>query len=208
MYYVGTEFTPDNGGYKTLPNAQKQAKKKGLNVYDESGAQVWPELAAGEPGTGQEAPEKEAAGEITAEEEKAAETANTGAGEGKEPAAAETAEDAPQEATGAPGADAGQQAEGEENFLKVCCELARMATAGDVKEEKVSGTVRVIRPGMIAIRNAPRWEAGHKCGIAKTGYTARATGRYALPDGTLYKLETGRYISGRPEDTEFIPDEE
>lgn len=75
---------------------------------------------------------------------------------------------------------------------------------GELYERGAIGTVVVVRDGLVALRNAPKWEDGHKCGIAKTGYTAQAVGRFETPNGALYKLDTGKYISARPEDTKLI----
>ena len=59
MYFVGNTFDPDNGGYKTITQATKQAEKKKMKVFDETGAQVYPEPAAGEAGAAQEQPKSE-----------------------------------------------------------------------------------------------------------------------------------------------------
>lgn len=102
--------------------------------------------------------------------------------------------------------DNGAHSEKESYSDSTDADTLRKAAGGQLAEP-AAGTVTVTRDGMIAIRNAASWEDGHKCGIAKTGYTARVTERINAKGGTLYKMESGKYISGKPEDTKFTPDE-
>lgn len=178
MYFVGKEFEPENGGYKTLLQATKQAEKKGLKVFDESGAQVYPESeTAVEP---QEEVEAVIAVEATDE-------VLDGALEENPDGSVNT-----------------YNADGEKIGTVSKEEMERLrAAAGELYERGAIGTVVVVRDGLVALRNAPKWGAGHKCGVAKTGYTAKAIGRIETPNGALYKLDTGKYISARPEDTKL-----
>lgn len=211
MFYVGNTFDRDGGGYKTIQNAKKQAEKKGMKVFDENGEQVFPEVAEERATVPQDEPETVQAREITTEQEKAAETAQDGATGGVKIAGVELTDDVPAGALD-------ENPDGsvntyDENGQKVGTASAEEAeklqeAAGKIWQQEVAGTVEVVRDGMIALRNAPKWAAGHKCGIAKKGYKARVIGKIKTPDGALYKLENGRYISGREGDTVFTPDGE
>lgn len=173
MYFVGDKFEPQDGGYKTILQAKKQAEKKNMKVYNEEGVQVYPE-----------AEKTEVTGiEVTDE----------------------TPENTPQEA------------ENEKSGVNVYNEAGEVvaamteeeaeqleAEAAELHERGAIGTVIVVRDGLLALRNKPNWGSGYKCGIAKTGYTARAIGRVKAPEGDFYKLENGRYISARPEDTKLV----
>ena len=191
MYYVGTSFNPADGGYKTIQNAKKAADKINANVYDESGVVVYPE-------------QEPAADEMTVTQPEAAATPapepETDLTDDVPPGALEENPDGGVTAYDETGAKVGTVS-GEE------LEKLREA-AGEQFTEPAAGTVTVVRDGMIAIRNAASWEDGHKCGIAKTGYTARVTEHINIKGGALYKMESGKYISGRPEDTKFTPDNE
>lgn len=178
MYFVGKEFKPEGGGYKTLLQATKQAEKKGLKVFDESGAQVYPESETVE--EPQEEVETVIAVEVTDE-------VPDGALEENPDGSVNT-----------------YNADGEKIGTVSKEEMERLrAAAGELYERGAIGTVVVVRDGLVALRNAPKWGAGHKCGVAKTGYTAKAIGRIETPNGALYKLDTGKYISARPEDTKL-----
>jgi hypothetical protein len=179
MYYVGTSFNPANGGYKTIQNAKKAADKINANVYDESGVVVYPTIAADSSPT---------------------ETmAQNGAEMPDNISEGNFANEAESD-------DSGAHSEKESYSDSPDADALREATGGQLVEP-AAGTVTVTRDGMIAIRNAASWEDGHKCGIAKTGYTARVTERINAKGGTLYKTESDKYISGKPEDTKFTPDE-
>lgn len=179
MYFVGNEFEPENGGYKTIVQAKKQAEKKNLKVFDETGAQVYPEIT-------QEQPESENAEAVMAIE--ATDEVPDGALEENPDGSVNT-----------------YNADGEKIGTVSKEEMERLrAAAGELYERGAIGTVVVVRDGLVALRNAPKWGAGHKCGIAKTGYTAKAIGRIETPNGALYKLDTGKYISARPEDTKLL----
>lgn len=189
MYYVGETLDKDNGGYKTIQQAKKQAAKKGLKVFDEDGTQVYPEA----PDLTQEDAKQEQAEENTTEETKAATEAHSDA----------------QEETNGSGQTQEEHSEPEKTGAVSAAEIDKLQhKAGAVFDAAAAGTVTVVRDGMIALRNAPKWEAGHKCGVAKTGYTARTVGRFDTPDGSFYKLETGRYISAKEGDTEFKADKD
>lgn len=179
MYFVGKEFEPENGGYKTLLQATKQAEKKGLKVFDESGAQVYQESeTAVEP---QEEVEAVIAVEATDE-------VPDGALEENPDGSVNT-----------------YNADGEKIGTVSKEEMERLrAAAGELYERGAIGTVVVVRDGLLALRSNPNWGSGYKCGIVKTGYTARAVGRMKAPEGDFYKLESGKYISARPEDTKLV----
>lgn len=204
MYFVGNAFDPDNGGYKTITQATKQAEKKKMKVFDETGAQVYPEPAAGEAGTAQEQPKSEQTEKGTQEEEKAIEKAQESA---ETVTAIEATDEVPDGALeeNPDGSVNTYNADGEKTGTVSKEEMKQLQTeAGELYERGAIGTVVVVRDGLVALRNAPKWEDGHKCGIAKTGYTAQAVGRFETPNGALYKLDTGKYISARPEDTKLI----
>lgn len=204
MYFVGNTFDPDNGGYKTITQATKQAEKKKMKVFDETGAQVYPEPAAGEAGAAQEQPKSEQTEKSTPEEEKAAEKAQESV---ETVTAIEATDEVPDRALeeNPDGSVNTYNADGEKTGTASKEEVEKLqAAAGELYERGAIGTVVVVRDGLVALRNAPKWEDGHKCGIAKTGYTARAVGRFETPNGALYKLDTGKYISARPEDTKLI----
>lgn len=208
MYYVGNTFDPDNGGYKTIQNARKQAEKRGMKVFDESGEQVFPETGGSGADLPQDASETARAGEFTTEAENAAETAQNDATEEQEAATVtgvELTDNVPEGALeeNTDGSVNAYNKNGEKISTVSAAELDRLQ-----RQAGAVGTVEVVRAGMIALRNAPKWEPRHKCGVAKTGYKARAVGRFETPDGAFYKLETGRYISAREGDTVFTPDEE
>lgn len=212
MYYVGNTFNPDDGGYKTIQNARKQADKRGMKVFDENGEQVYPETAENDADLPQNEPETVKAGENTTEQENAAETAQNDAQEETATVTGvELTDDVPEGAT-EENEDGGANvynAAGEKNGKVDAAELDKLQRqAGAIFDAGAAGTVKVIRAGMLALRNAPKWDAGHKCGIVKTGYEARAVGRFETPDGAFYKLESGRYISAREGDTVFTPDKE
>lgn len=211
MFYVGNTFSPDDGGYKTIQNAKKQAEKKGMKVFDENGEQVFPEVTAERATVPQDEPETAQAREFTTEQEKAAETAQDGATEGAEIAGVELTDDVPAGALDKnPDGSVNTYDENGQKVGNVSAgEMEKLReAAGKIWQQEVAGTVEVVRDGMIAMRNAPKWEAGHKCGIAKKGYKARAIGKIKTPDGAFYKLENGKYISGREGDTVFTPDGE
>lgn len=204
MYFVGNAFDPDNGGYKTITQATKQAEKKKMKVFDETGAQVYPEPAAGEAGTAQEQPKSEQTEKGTQEEEKAIEKAQESA---ETVTAIEATDEVPDGALeeNPDGSVNTYNADGEKTGTVSKEEMKQLQTeAGELYERGAIGTVVVVRDGLVALRNTPKWEDGHKCGIAKTGYTAQAVGRFETPNGALYKLDTGKYISARPEDTKLI----
>lgn len=204
MYFVGNTFDPDNGGYKTITQATKQAEKKKMKVFDETGAQVYPEVAAGEAGAAQEQPKSEQTKKSTPKEEKAVEKAQESA---ETVTAIEATDEVPDGALeeNPDGSVNTYNADGEKTGTASKEETEKLqAAAGRLYERGTIGTVVVVRDGLVALRNAPKWEDGHKCGIAKTGYTAQAVGRFETPNGALYKLDTGKYISARPEDTKLI----
>lgn len=204
MYFVGNTFDPDNGGYKTITQATKQAEKKKMKVFDETGAQVYPEQAAGEAGAAQEQPKSEQAKKSTPEGEKAVEKAQESV---ETVTAIEATDEVPDGALeeNPDGSVNTYNADGEKTGTVSKEEMEQLqAAAGELYERGAIGTVVVVRDGLVALRNAPKWEDGHKCGIAKTGYTAQAVGRFETPNGALYKLDTGKYISARPEDTKLI----
>lgn len=204
MYFVGNTFDPDNGGYKTITQATKQAEKKKMKVFDETGAQVYPERAAGEAGAAQEQPKSEQTEKSTPEEEKAVEKAQESA---ETVTAIEATDEVPDGALeeNPDGSVNTYNADGGKTGTVSKEEMEQLqAAAGELYERGAIGTVVVVRDGLVALRNAPKWEDGHKCGIAKTGYTAQAVGRFETPNGALYKLDTGKYISARPEDTKLI----
>lgn len=209
MFYVGNAFDTESGGYKTIQQAKKQADKKNMKVFDENGAQVYPEQAAAAESADlpQNEEKKEEVKENTTEQEKAAETAQ----DAPTVAGVELTDDVPEgalEETPDGGAHTYNEA-GERTGTVNKSELEKMQeAAGALFEKGVIGTIKVVREGMIALRNAPKWESGHKCGVAKTGYEARTVGRFETPGGTLFKLESGYYISGREGDTVFTPDNE
>lgn len=210
MYYVGETFNKENGGYKTIQQAKKQAAKKGMNVFDEDGQQVYPETGDNGAETPQNEPETAKAGENTTEPENAAETPQNAAAEETKVTGVELTDDVPEGATeeNEDGSANVYNAAGEKVGKVDAAELDKLQRqAGEIFEAGAVGTVTVVREGMLALRNAPKWDAGHKCGIAKTGYTARAIGRFKTPDGDFYKLETGKYISAREGDTIFTPEE-
>lgn len=188
MYYVGTSFNPADGGYKTIQNAQKAADKIGANVYDESGVIVYPIAAEEMAQNAAEMPYNISEGNFTNE----AESNDSGAHSEKESYSDST--------------DAGAHDKADSLTTGATNDKPR-EVVGEQPAEPAAGTVTVVRDGMIAIRNAASWEDGHKCGIAKTGYTVRVTERINAKGGTLYKMESGKYISGKPEDTKFTPDE-
>ena len=191
MYYVGTSFNPADRGYKTIQNAKKAADKISANVYDENGVKVYPAEEPAKPTA------EELAAAINAPEEEKPEEIKVELTDDVPDGALEENEDGSGNTYNADGKQVGTISAGE---------LEKLQEAAGEKFTSVTGTVTVIRPGMIAIRNAASWEDGHKCGIAKTGHTARVVERLDIKGGTLYKMENGRYISGRAEDTEFTPD--
>ena len=191
MYYVGTSFNPADRGYKTIQNAKKAADKISANVYDENGVKVYPAEEPAKPTA------EELAAAINAPEEEKPEEIKVELTDDVPDGALEENEDGSVNTYNADGKQVGTISAGE---------LEKLQEAAGEKFTSVTGTAPVIRPGMIAIRNAASWEDGHKCGIAKTGHTARVVERLDIKGGTLYKMENGRYISGRAEDTEFTPD--
>lgn len=209
MYYVGNVFDTEGGGYKTIQQAKKQAEKKNMKVFDENGAQVYPEpeTAAAGADLPQNEAEKEETKENTTEQEKDTETAQ----DAQTVAGVELTDDVPEgamEETPDGGAYTYNE-EGERTGTVNKSELEKVQeAAGALFEKGVIGTIKVVCSGMIALRNAPKWEPGHKCGVAKTGYEERTVGRFETAGGTFYKLESGYYISGREGDTVFTPDKE
>lgn len=216
MYFVGNEFKPDEGGYKTLAQAKKQAEKKNMKVFDTDGAVVWPEAAV----------EEQEAAETSAEEATAAETAETEAGVNNS-AEEENAENgANNEATAANNGalhvmgveltddvQEGTLEENQDGNTNVYNEAGEKVGTVDketmekLREEAgkafVIGTVEVIYKGMIALRNAPKWGDGYKCGIAKTGYKAEVVRKEIADGSTLYQLINGKWISGKTEHVKF-----
>lgn len=204
MYYVGKEFSPDNGGYKTLPNAKKAADKIGGNVYDDNGVIVYLEQheTAETPAEAAEAaveqPKEEKTEENTAAEENAENEEQEGAG-------LELTDDVPDGAldTNPDGSVNTYNANGERVGTISAEELAKLQENAGKCIEEVRGTVTVVRDGLLAIRNAASWEDGHKCGICKTGYTVDVVLRLDIKGGVMYQTADGRYISGRDGDTVF-----
>lgn len=217
MYFVGNEFKPDEGGYKTLAQAKKQAEKKNMKVFDTDGAVVWPEAAAEEQEAAETAAEEATAAAETAEKEarvnNSAEEENAENGANREATAAnngalhvmgvELTDDVPE----------GALEENQDGSTNVYNEAGEKVGTVDketmerLREEAgkafVIGTVEVIYKGMIALRNAPKWGDGYKCGIAKTGYTAEVV-RKEIADGSpFYQLINGKWISGKPEHVKF-----
>ena len=209
MFYVGNTFDTESGGYKTIQQAKKQADKKNVKVFDENGAQVYPELemVAKSVNLPQNEEKKEEVKKNTNESEKAAEKAQ----DAQEVTGVKLTNNVPEGALEEkPGGGAYTYNEARERTGTVNkSELEKtQEAAGALFEKGAIGTIKVVREGMIALRNAPKWESGHKCGVAKTGYEARTVGRFETPGGTLFKLESGYYISGREGDTVFTPDNE
>ncbi len=204
MYYVGKEFSPNDGGYKTLPNAKKAADKIGGNVYDDNGVIVYPE----QPETAEtpaeaaaatvEQPEKKKAEENTAAEENAE-------NEEQEGAELELTDDVPDGAldTNPDGSVNTYNANGEQTGTISAEEFKRAEAAAAELITEVHGSVTVVRDGLLAIRNAASWEDGHKCGICKTGYTVDVVLRFDIKGGVMYQTADGRFISGRDGDTVF-----
>lgn len=217
MYFVGNEFKPDEGGYKTLAQAKKQAEKKNMKVFDTDGAVVWPEAAVEEQEAAETSAEEATAAAETAETEagvnNSAEEENTENGANNEATAAnngalhvmgvELTDDVPE----------GALEENQDGSTNVYNEAGEKVGTVDketmerLREEAgkafVIGTVEVIYKGMIALRNAPKWGDGYKCGIAKTGYKAEVV-RKEIADGSpLYQLINGKWISGKQEHVKF-----
>lgn len=161
MYFVGKEFAPDEGGYKTLPNAIKAAGKRNAKVFDASGTVVWPTEAHEEP-----EPEKIEAAAEEVEEEKEPDESQPEAAEEEKP-------------------------------------VEKLGASASLEKSGVIGTVRVIRAGLLAVRNAPSWKDGHKNGIVKTGYTTEVDECRMVDDEKLYHAVAGFWISGKKEDTVF-----
>lgn len=170
MYFVGKEFAPDEGGYKTLPNAIKAAGKRNAKVFDASGTVVWPAEMQQQPAEAHEEPEPEEIEPVVEELEEEKELDES------QPEAAEEKEEKP---------------------LEKLVASARQGKSG------IIGTVRVIRAGLLAVRNAPSWEDGHKNGIVKTGYTTEVDECRTVDDEKLYHAVAGFWISGKKEDTVF-----
>lgn len=204
MYYVGKEFSPDNGGYKTLPNAKKAADKIEGNVYDDNGVIVYPEQpeAAETPAeaaaTAVEQPKEEKTEENTAAEENAE-------NEEQEGVELELTDDVPDGAldTNPDGSVNTYNANGEQTGTISAEEFKRAEAAAAELITEVHGSVTVVRDGLLAIRNAASWEDGHKCGICKTGYTVDVVLRFDIKGGVMYQTADGRFISGRDGDTVF-----
>lgn len=194
MYFVGNEFNADNGGYKTLAQAKKQAEKKNMKVFDTDGAVVWPEEAA---------EEAEAAEEENAENE-----AENEATEAKEEGVkVELTDDVPEGALE-------ENQDGSTNVYNEAGEKVGTLSAEEMEKLReeagrafIIGTVEVIYKGMIALRNAASWNDGHKCGIAKTGYTAEVVQKEIVNGSPLYMMVNGKWISGKPEHVKFTPAE-
>nr|DAH09681.1 MAG TPA: hypothetical protein [Caudoviricetes sp.] len=167
MYFVGEEFAPDEGGYKTLPNAIKAAGKRKAKVFDTSGAVVWPAEIQLQPDEEPEPEENEAAAEELEEEKEPDES---------RPEAAEGEKEKPVE---------------------------KLVVSASLGKPGVIGTVRVIRAGLLAVRNAPSWEDGHKNGIVKTGYTTEVDESRTVDGEKIYHAVAGFWISGKKEDTIF-----
>lgn len=170
MYFVGEEFAPDEGGYKTLPNAIKAAGKRKAKVFDASGAVVWPAEIQLQPDETHEEPEPE-------ENEAAAEDLE----EEREPDESQS-----------------EAAEGEKEKP-----VEKLVVSASLGKSGIIGTVRVIRAGLLAVRNAPSWEDGHKNGIVKTGYTTEVDESRTVDGEKIYHAVAGFWISGKKEDTVF-----
>lgn len=202
MYFVGNEFNADNGGYKTLAQARKQAEKKKMKVFDTDGAVVWPEAAAEATAAAAEQAEKAAGVNNAAETENAENGANSAAAEA-EKVKVELTDEVPEGALedNQDGSTNVYNEAGEKvgTLDKEAVEKA-MEAAG---EAFVIGTVEVIYKGMIALRNAPKWSEGHKCGIAKTGYKADVVRKEIVNGKPLYLMVNGKWISGKPEHVKF-----
>lgn len=207
MYFVGNEFNQDNGGYKTLAQAKKQAEKKNMKVFDTDGAVVWPEAAeqATEEATAAtETAETVAGVNNAAEEEKAENGANNEAtAASNDGVKVELTDDVPEGALE-------DNPDGSTNVYNEAGE--KVGTMDKESVEKVMeaaaaafiiGTVEVVYKGMIAVRNAPKWGDGHKCGIVKTGYKADVVEKAIVNGSPLYKLVNGKWISGKPEHVKF-----
>lgn len=206
MFFVGNEFNPDNGGYKTLAQAQKQAEKKKMKVFDTDGAVVWPEAAAEETTEGVEAAEVEAGVNNPAETENAENGANNEAAEAEKEEVnvkVELTDEVPEGALeDNPDGSTNVYNEAGEKVGTMDKEAVKkvMEAAG---EAFIIGTVEVIYKGMIALRNEPKWSDGHKCGIAKTGFKADVVEKAVVKGSPLYKLVNGKWISGKPEHVKF-----
>lgn len=211
MYYVGKEFSPNDGGYKTLPNAKKAADKIGGNVYDDNGVIVYPEQHEAA-----ETPVEAATATVEQPKEEKAEE-NTAAGENAENEAQKNADgqgvkatltltdDVPDGAldTNPDGSVNTYNANGEQIGTISAEEFKRAEAAAAELITEVHGSVTVVRDGLLAIRNAASWEDGHKCGICKTGYTVDVVLRFDIKGGVMYQTADGRFISGRDGDTVF-----
>ena len=202
MYFIGNEFNTENGGFKTLAQAKKKAEKNNMKVFDTDGAVVWPEEAA---------QEAEAAAETVnnaAEEENSENEAENEATEGKEEGVkVELTDDVPEGALE-------ENQDGSTNVYNEAGEKVGTISAEEMEKLReeagtafIIGTVEVIYRGMIALRNAASWSDGHKCGIAKTGYTAEVVQKEVVNGSPLYMLVNGKWISGKPEHVKFTPAE-
>lgn len=68
----------------------------------------------------------------------------------------------------------------------------------------IIGRVEVVRQGLLAVRNAPSWEEGHKNGIVKTGHTVDVTECKVVDGKKLYHTVDGYWISGESENTKLL----
>ncbi len=182
MYYVGRYFE-EAKEYKTLDGAKKAAKKKGLNVYDEYAVQIYPELVEGPE-------EKEAVEEVeTAADPEEKDTEKEGLNVYDEYAV----QIYPELVEGPEEKEAAEEVE----------------TAADPEEKdttkEISGKIRRVFAGKLRLRREPSFDPTAVCGVTK--FTEKkVVKKITTKDGVLYQTTDGYYISGRPGDTEFIPE--
>lgn len=92
----------------------------------------------------------------------------------------------------------------EEDAVERPEQLPEESTVERPEVAHIIGRVEVVRQGLLAVRNAPSWEEGHKNGVVKTGHTVDVTECKVVDGKKLYHTVDGYWISGENEDTKLL----
>lgn len=178
MFYVGNSFDKEtNKEYKTIQNAKKTAEKDNLPVWDEEGVKLYPLKVE----LTDDVPDDEALKE--------------------NPDGSVNAYDENGEKVGEVPAE-----EVKEMMDEITEEDIEKAAAAARSEEEVHGTIRRVFDGRLRLRRRPSFEDDAICGV--TMFDEKKVEKKAtIGDRVLYKTTDGYWISGKPEHTEFIPEE-
>lgn len=219
-YYVGEKFDSGaNKEYKTLNGAKKAADKNGLRVFNDSGAQIYPTIAADSSPTEETAQDGAETPDNISEDIFTAIAKNSDSGEHskKESHSDDTDENAPAEADSSPTgkasysismtddvpADAIDGSEYAEEIQSIVD--AETEEFDGIPAVKTKGKIKRIFDGNLRVRNSPSWDNSVVRGVTRFD-EKEVTHLLTVDDIPMYRTIDGYFISGAPELVKFIED--